>query len=129
MEQEGYSEGDSIWEVVEYVMKFKFFFGGFVLVVWYNQQIVGVIIVNCIGMEVYNFKNIFVFVIVEDSYCRKEVFVKQLIDQGIKYVDGDIVMYVKFDNLALAIYQKFGFKVQYLEFCFFNFKFFLVVAF
>lgn len=68
MEQEGYSECDSIWEVIEYVMKFKFFFGGFVLVVWYNKQIIGAIIVNCIGMEVYNFKNIFVFVIVEVSY-------------------------------------------------------------
>lgn len=115
MEQEGHSEGDSIREAVEYAMKLKPSFGGFVLVARHNQQIVGVIIANRTGMEAYNPKNIFVFVTVEDSYRRKEAFVKQLIDQGIKYADGDIAMHVKSDNPALAIYQKLGFKAQYLE--------------
>lgn len=115
MEQEGHSEGDSIREAVEYAMKLKPSFGGFVLVARLQQQIVGVIIANRTGMEAYNPKNIFVFVTVEDSCRRKEAFVKQLIDQGIKYADGDIAMHVKSDNPALAIYQKLGFKAQYLE--------------
>lgn len=114
-EQEGGSERNSIREAVEYAMKLKPSFGGFVLVARQKQQIVGVIVANRTGMEAYNPKNIFVFVTVSPTFRKQEAFVRQLIDQGIKYADGDIAMHVKSDNPALAIYQKLGFRAQYLE--------------
>jgi len=114
-EQEGDSERNSIREAVEYAMKLKPSFGGFVLIARQKQQIVGAIIANRTGMEAYNPKNIFVFVTVAPAFRKQEAFVKQLIDQGIKYADGDIAMHIKSDNPALAIYQKLGFRAQYLE--------------
>jgi len=114
-EYEGDSERDSIREAVEYAMKLKPSFGGFVLAARHQQQIVGVIVANRTGMEAYNPKNIFVFVTVKANHRKQEALVKQLIDKGIRYADGDIAMHVKSDNPALAIYQKLGFKAQYLE--------------
>ena len=114
-ENEGKTERDSIREAVEYAMKLKPSFGGFVMVARQKQKIIGVIVANRTGMEAYNPKNIFVFVTVGKKFLGQAAFVKCLIDQAIKYADGDIAMHVKSDNPALSIYQELGFKAQYLE--------------
>lgn len=114
-ENEGESERHSIREAIEYAMKLKPSFGGFVLVVRQRQQIVGAIVANRTGMEAYNPKNIFVFVTVGAKFRKNEMLVKGLIDEAIKYADGDIAMHVKSDNPALSLYQEMGFKAQYLE--------------
>lgn len=114
-EHEGESQRDSIREAVEYAVKLKPSFGGFVLVARQEQQIVGVVVANRTGMEAYNPKHIFVFVTLHKKHKKDKGLVKQLVDQATKYADGDIAMHVKPDNPALHLYKELGFKAQYLE--------------
>lgn len=114
-ENEGKGEQDSIRESVEYAMKLKPSFGGFVLIASHKQQIVGAIVANRTGMEAYNPKNIFVFVTISKKLKDQGPLVKELIDKAVRYADGDIAMHVKSDNPALTLYREMGFKAQYLE--------------
>ncbi|MBV6655816.1 MAG: GNAT family N-acetyltransferase [Mameliella sp.] len=114
-DHEGENARHSIREAIEYAMKLKPSFGGFLVVARQEKQIVGVVVANRTGMEAYNPKNIFVFVTVDLNQPNCEGLVKQIVDQAVRYADGDIAMHVKSDNPALAIYQKVGFKAQYLE--------------
>lgn len=105
----------NVVEAVEYAVKHKPSFGGFVLIAKKGKQIVAAVVANCTGMEGYNPKNIFVFVSFHKKHRNDEALVKQLMQKAIRYADGEIALHVEPDNPALKMYQKMGFKAQYLE--------------
>ncbi|MCO6476133.1 MAG: GNAT family N-acetyltransferase [Phaeodactylibacter sp.] len=109
------SSRQSVLEAVEYAMKLKPSFGGYVLTVEEGRQLIGAVVANRTGMESYNPKNIFVFVTLHERYHQDKILVKALIQKAIQYADGDIAMHVEPDNPALKLYQELGFKAQYLE--------------
>ena len=102
-------------EAVEYAVKHKPSFGGFVLTAEKDQQVVAVVVANRTGMEGYNPKNIFVYVSLHKKYRNDETLVKQLMQKAIRYADGDVALHVEPNNPALKMYQNMGFKAQYLE--------------
>ncbi|MCB0569319.1 MAG: GNAT family N-acetyltransferase [Phaeodactylibacter sp.] len=104
----------SIQEAVEYAVKLKPSFGGFVLTAEQDRQIVGAIVANRTGMEGYNPKNLFVFVSLHKEF-QDEALIEALMQKAIRYADGDVAMHVEPDNPALKLYQKLGFQAQYLE--------------
>ncbi len=104
----------SIQEAVEYAVKLKPSFGGFILTAEKDRQIVGAIIANRTGMESYNPKNIFVFVSLHEDF-QDEALIEALMQRAIRHADGDVAMHVEPDNPALKLYQKLGFQAQYLE--------------
>ncbi|HQU60843.1 MAG: GNAT family N-acetyltransferase [Phaeodactylibacter sp.] len=109
-----HSNRQSILEAVEYAVKLKPSFGGFVLTAEIDRQIVGVVVANRTGMESYNPKNLFVFVSLHKDH-EEEALVEALLQKAIRYADGDVAMHVEPDNPALKLYQKLGFQAQYLE--------------
>ncbi|MCB0560112.1 MAG: GNAT family N-acetyltransferase [Phaeodactylibacter sp.] len=109
------SNRQSVQEAVEYAMKLKPSFGGFILTVEEDRQLIGAIVANRTGMESYNPKNIFVFVTIHKDYLQDKALVHATMQNAIRYTDGDIAMHVEPDNPALKLYQELGFKAQYLE--------------
>ncbi|MCB0588350.1 MAG: GNAT family N-acetyltransferase [Phaeodactylibacter sp.] len=109
------SNRQSVQEAVEYAIKLKPSFGGFILAVEKERQLIGVIVANRTGMESYNPKNIFVFVTLHRDYQQDKSLIQTLIQRAIRYADGDIAMHVEPNNPALDLYQELGFKAQYLE--------------
>ena len=102
-------------EAVEYAMKLKPSFGGFVLAVEQGRELIGAIVANRTGMESYNPKNIFVFVTLHEGHRQDKKLIQAMLQKAIRYADGDIAMHVEPDNPALGLYQELGFKAQYLE--------------
>lgn len=105
----------NVLEAVEYAVKHKPSFGGFVLTAEKEKQIVAAVVANCTGMEGYNPQNIFVFVSLHKKHRKDEALAKHLLQKAIRYADGEIALHVEPDNPALKTYQKMGFKAQYLE--------------
>ena len=104
-----------IREAVEYAVKDKPSFGGFILTVHKDRKIIGTVVANQTGMGGYNPSHIFVFVTLHKSYRKDKKLVQQMMSKAINYADGEIALHVEPDNPALQMYQELGFKAQFLE--------------
>jgi ribosomal-protein-alanine N-acetyltransferase len=105
----------SIEEAVEYALKNKPSFGGFVLTAQVNRQIIATIVANQTGMAAYSPGHLFVYVTVDQRYLKKEQLLQDFFHKAIDYANGDIAMHVKPDNPALQLFHKLGFSAEYLE--------------
>lgn len=102
-------------DAIEYAIKNKPSFGGFVLTIQQERQIIAAVVVNKTGMEGYNAKNLFVYVTFHKDYCMDERTIDYVMRNAIKHTDGEIALHIERDNPALQFYKKLGFKEQYLE--------------
>ena len=102
-------------EAVEYAIKTKPSFGGFVLTAHKGRQLIAAVVVNRTGMEGYNPNNLFVYVTFHEDYREDETTMLQVLKKAIDLTDGDIALHVEPRNPVLKLYKKMGFEAQYLE--------------
>jgi hypothetical protein len=102
-------------EAVEYAIKNKPSFGGFVLTAHTGRQLIAAVVVNRTGMEGYNPNNLFVYVTFHEDYCQDEPTMLQVLKKAIDLTDGDIALHVEPSNPILKLYKKMGFEAPYLE--------------
>lgn len=105
----------SVREAVEYAIKHKPSFGGFVLTAYAGRQLIAAVVVNRTGMEGYNPNNLFVYVTFHKDYRNDEPMMLQVMKKAIDLTDGDIALHVEPRNPVLKLYKKMGFEAQYLE--------------
>lgn len=105
----------NVREAVEYAIKNKPSFGGFVLTAHHGRQLFAVVVVNRTGMEGYNPNNLFVYVTFHEDYRNDETLMLQVLKRAIDLTDGDIALHVEPKNPVLRLYKKMGFEAQYLE--------------
>lgn len=104
-----------VQEALDYALKRKPSFGGFVITIMDNKNIEAALVVNRTGMEGYNPNNICVFVAVNPDADDQSALLQELMGKAINYAHGDIAMHIEPDHPALQIYQQMGFRAQYLE--------------
>lgn len=105
----------SIREAMEYALKNKPSFGGFILVSRRMQKIIAAIIANRTGMEGYNPTHIFVYAGFHPDCRADDTLIHEIMQKAIGYADGEIAMHVKPGHPTLKLYKKLGFQAQYLE--------------
>lgn len=88
--------------------------GGFLLAAYYNENLVGTLIVNNTGMSGYIPEHILVYVAVDASY-RGKGFGKQIIEKAISECPGDVKLHVEYENPAKRLYERIGFTTKYAE--------------
>ncbi len=103
-----------IQEAVEYALKNRPSFGGFLLTILEDQQIVAAVVANRTGMEGYNPKHLFVYVALVEEYLDDEELVGELLHQALRQANGEVALHVKPGHPALKLYEKLGFTAQYL---------------
>ena len=104
-----------IQEAVEYAVKHKPSFGGFIMTAQEGRKIIATIVANRTGMEGYEAKNIFVFVAFDKEHPESKIIAKKLLQKAINHADGDVALHVEPDSPSLQLYRNLGFKNQYLE--------------
>lgn len=109
------AKDDDIREAVEYAVKHKPSFGGFILVAQEGKKIVAAIVANRTGMEGYGPKNIFVFVSFDQTHAENKVIAKKLLQKAIEHADGDVALHVEPNSPSMQLYRNLGFQNQYLE--------------
>jgi len=113
LEQYG-DERSDIEKAINYSLKEISSFGGFVLKAFYNEKLVGIVVVNKTGMSGYIPENILVYITVDNSQ-RGKGYGKSLINKAIELSEGNIALHVEKDNPARFLYEKVGFTNPYLE--------------
>lgn len=88
--------------------------GGFLLVAYYENKIVGALVMNNTGMSGYIPENILVYVAVDAQY-RGKGFGEQIIKKSFETAEGDIKLHVEYDNPAKRLYERVGMKNKYAE--------------
>lgn len=113
-----HSENDqrkSIEEAMEYALKNKPSFGGFVLTAQLDQTIVATIVANRTGMAAYSPGLLFAYAAIAPSLMAQKQLVEDFIRKAINLSDGEIAMHLKPSNPILSLFQQFGFASEYLE--------------
>jgi ribosomal-protein-alanine N-acetyltransferase len=104
----------AIKKCIDYAVKNETSFGGFILVIEKNKEIVGVTIVNETGMKEYIPENILVYIATHNDY-RGQGIGKKMMQETIQKCNGNIALHVEADNPAKFLYEKMGFESKYLE--------------
>ena len=110
-----YSDPKSdIEKAINYALKETPSFGGFVLVSYLNNVIVGAVVINQTGMKDYIPENILVYIAIHQEHRGKGLG-KQLVQEAIDNANGNIALHVEPHNPAKKLYEKLGFDSKYLE--------------
>jgi [ribosomal protein S18]-alanine N-acetyltransferase len=88
--------------------------GGFVLVGYKQNKIIGVVVMNNTGMQGYIPENILVYIAIHNKE-RGKGYGTGLMKRAIEEAKGDIALHVEHNNPALELYLKLGFTNKYLE--------------
>lgn len=105
----------SIEKAINYAIGESSVVGGFVLLGYEKNDIIGAVVVNRTGMDGYIPANILVYIAVDSSYRGKGIG-KQLMQKTIDMAKGSIKLHVEHNNPARFLYEKFGFTNKYLEY-------------
>jgi GNAT superfamily N-acetyltransferase len=88
--------------------------GGFVLTGYWEDALVGVVVMNRTGMEGFIPENILVYIAVDESLRGKGIG-RQLVEEAIKRAKGNVKLHVEYDNPAKRLYERIGFTTKYAE--------------
>lgn len=105
---------EHIDEALDYALKIKPSFGGFVLVARREEKIRGVIVSNCTGMAGYNASHLFVFATYPHQSKEDRSIMLDLMQQAIRYAKGQVALHIPPDHPALTLFQQLGFKSELL---------------
>lgn len=103
-----------ILKAVDYSLKEFTSFGGFIILLFEDSEIVGATVVNKTGMGGYIPENILVYIATHRDHRGKGIG-KKLIGEVLNHAQGDIALHVEADNPAKFLYEKMGFTNPYLE--------------
>ncbi|PKL79746.1 MAG: GNAT family N-acetyltransferase [Ignavibacteriae bacterium HGW-Ignavibacteriae-4] len=105
---------ESIEMAMDYAVSKEIGKGGFVLVAYKDDVIVGTVVINKTGMGGYIPENILVYIAVH-SETRGKGYGRKLMEKAIAETEGDIALHVEANNPAKKLYEKLGFTNPYLE--------------
>lgn len=88
--------------------------GGFALAAYYEDKLVGALIMNKTGMSGYIPDNILVYVAVDATH-RGKGFGRQIVEASFKHAEGNVKLHVEYDNPAKRLYERIGFTSKYAE--------------
>lgn len=113
LEQYGDPSQD-IEKSVDYALKISESFGGFILKLDEDGEILGVVVINRTGMKDYIPENILVYIATHSEHRGKGLG-KKLMSKAIEESDGNVALHVEPDNPARYLYEKVGFTSKYIE--------------
>lgn len=105
---------EQILKALDYAIKAYESFGGFVMAIFDEEEMIGATIINQTGMGGYIPENILVYIAIHDK-CRGKGIGKKLMEKVIQHAEGDIALHVEANNPAKFLYEKLGFTNPYLE--------------
>jgi ribosomal protein S18 acetylase RimI-like enzyme len=112
--QEYGDPASDIEKAINYALQEADSFGGFVLVAYIDNSIVGAVVINQTGMKDYIPENILVYIATHPKHRGKGLG-KKLVMEAIDISEGNIALHVEPNNPAKRLYERLGFSNKYLE--------------
>ncbi|MEO8398678.1 MAG: GNAT family N-acetyltransferase [Ignavibacteriaceae bacterium] len=105
---------DAISESINYAFSSTEGKGGFLLMAYYNNELVGELVMNKTGMSGYIPDYILVYIAV-DGKIRGKGIGRKIVEEAMKICNSDIALHVEYDNPAKRLYERLGFTSKYAE--------------
>ncbi|MFC2131386.1 GNAT family N-acetyltransferase [Bacteroidota bacterium] len=105
---------EDINRCIDYSFSKKDGMGGFSVVAFNDDELIGALVMNKTGMSGYIPDNILVYVAVH-AKTRGKGFGRQIIEQAHQWADGDVKLHVEYDNPAKNLYERIGYTNKYAE--------------
>ncbi len=102
-------------EALDYALKEKPSFGGFILAIKKGRAFIASIVVNNTGMQGYKPGNIFVYVTVHKDYEQDEEVLTEIMCKALDMSNGDVALHIDPQSPVIQFYQKLGFTQRTLE--------------
>ncbi len=104
----------SIGLCLDYALSDEINKGGFVIVAYKENKLVGVLIMNKTAMKEYIPPNILVYVAVHENMRGKGLGSK-IIKKAFDEADGDVKLHVEYNNPAKRLYERLGMTNKYAD--------------
>ena len=108
-------DDSTIRDAIDYALKNKPSFGGFIFTAWNASRPIAAVLVNKTGMSGFTPSYQMVYACLDDTSKEANKALRDLVQRSIKSAKGDIGLHLKPDNPALPIFRSMGFQEQYLE--------------
>jgi len=109
-------EQDSIAEALDYAVKNKPSFGGFVYTLWTSEQLTAAVVVNKTGMSGFKPSFLIVFAVLDTQRWPKDAhLLKDLLQQVVDYANGEIALQLRPNNPTFSLFKQIGFEEHYVE--------------
>lgn len=108
-------EANAIIDAVDYALKNKPSFGGFIFTCWENSRIIAAVLVNKTGMSGNQPGHQMVYADLCGEFSEETDILEELIRKSIRHAKGEIGLHLKPDHPALPIFRSLGFQEQYVE--------------
>ena len=104
----------AIQKAIEYAFSSEAGKGGYILLAFEDNDLIGALVMNETGMSLYIPENILVYIAVHERYRGKGIG-SEIIKRAISESNGPIALHVEYDNPAKHLYEKLGFTNKYAE--------------
>lgn len=108
-------DSSEILDVVDYALKNKPSFGGFIFTCWENSRMIATVLVNKTGMSGSQAPYQMVYAHLCPHFQAEQSILEELIRKAIRHAKGEISLHLKPDHPALPIFRSLGFQEQYVE--------------
>lgn len=105
----------AILDSVDYALKNKPSFGGFIFTCWENSILIAAVLVNKTGMSGSQPDHQMVYANLCPKYKEETLILEELIQKAMRHAKGEIGLHLKPDHPALPIFRSLGFQEQYVE--------------
>ncbi|MCB0522011.1 MAG: GNAT family N-acetyltransferase [Lewinellaceae bacterium] len=112
--ENGQFSAHEVTEAVECAVKERPSFGGFILTLEEEHEMLGAIVVSCTGMETMNPRHRLMLLAIAKEHRHNGV-AKKLVDKAIAQAGGDLSIQLEPGNGEVAFFEKLGFKARYVD--------------
>ena len=109
------TNGEEIAEALDYALKNRPSFGGYIFTLWENDQVISCVVVNQTGMGPYNPGYVLVYAVLHPDYLQEEDLLQDLVQRAVRHAKGEIAMHLRPNNPGIDLFKRMGFTEKYVE--------------
>ena len=109
-----------IREAIDYALKNKPSFGGFIFVCWQERRPIACVLVNKTGMSGFLPSHLLVYASLDKEFHGQPEILDDLVRKTTRRCKGEVALHLKPDSPSLPLFQALGFQEHYVELRFNN---------
>ncbi|GAB5555666.1 MAG: hypothetical protein Sapg2KO_52570 [Saprospiraceae bacterium] len=108
-------DASTILDAVDYALKNKPSFGGYIFTCWENSRLIAAVLVNKTGMSGPTPSCQMMYACLDHQYQEEPEILQRLVKKAIRQAKGEIGLRLRPDHPALSIFRSLGFQEEYVD--------------
>lgn len=108
-------DASSILDAVDYALKNKPSFGGYIFTCWENSRLIAAVLVNKTGMSGPTPSCQMIYACLDSQFSNEPEILQRLVKKAVQQAKGEIGLRLRPDNPALSIFRSLGFQEEYVD--------------